>query len=339
VTTTKPIARAVVTGAQGLLGRHVTATLLDSGAEAVLGLGRSPRSRHHYTHTVTWQGSQVPAPLPHALRRGEGDPRYAYRPLDLADGPALAAALGSFGAEVVLHCAAALRDSSWTSLAASNVDATVTLVSAAARAGVRRVVLASSGSVYGAGRGELPLREDGPLEPVDLYGASKRCGEEVGRILAERHGVSLVSARVFNLVGPGLQERHLPAVLAGRLVEAGRRPGPHVLSLGWLGATRDFIDVRDAAEALTVLAAAPAVGSAVNVASGQETPVRRVLELLLDLSGRPEVLVEEGVGRAADVARAVADVDRLRAHGFVAQRSLEESLGDMVTYYGGLGGR
>jgi NDP-hexose 4-ketoreductase len=329
--------RVVVTGAQGFLGRHVSVAALRSGAAAVLGLGRSRRMRAHFTHSVTWMGEPVAAPLTPELREAEADPRYRYARIDLADADATAACLASFGPDVVIHCAAALRDSSWAALSASNITATVALVEAAALASVPRVVLTSSGSVYGGGHGMLPLREDGPLDPVDLYGISKRCGEDVARVLADRHRMSVVSARVFNLVGPGLQELHLPAVLAGRITEARRTPGRTRLPLGPLHTTRDFVDVRDAAEALALLAGRTDVEAAVNVASGRETPVRRVLELVLALAGHPDVDVTEAAGRPTDIPRAVADIGRLSAHGHKARRSLEDSLGAMVGYYDGLG--
>ena len=75
-----------------------------------------------------------------------------------------------------VHVAGALRDSPWPQLVASNLDAVVVLLEAAAAGGRPHLVLTSSGSVYGDVAGPLPLREEGPLRPATLYGVSKRAG-------------------------------------------------------------------------------------------------------------------------------------------------------------------
>lgn len=326
--------RVLVTGAQGLLGRHVVARLLAGGAERVLGLGRSPRRDDTYTHDLAWLDRRVPAPLPGYLRGVVRDRRYDYTALDLRDTDSVAATVGRFRPDAVVHAAAALRDESWPALSESNVEATLSLLAGLGATGSPRVVLVSSGSVYGAGGGTPPFTEDGPAEPIDLYGASKRAGEDVARIVARGRGLPLVRARVFNLVGPGLQDRHLPAVLAGRLAAIGRGLAPPLLRLGALSTTRDFIDVRDAARALVVLTELPAIVPVCNVASGVETPMRAVLEQLLEAGQLSErVQVETGAGRPVDVPRACADVSRLRALGFVPAHSLAGTLAGMLGYF------
>jgi nucleoside-diphosphate-sugar epimerase len=334
------VARVAVTGAQGLLGRHVTAALLEAGADAVLGLGRSARSDDRYTHGLEWLGAPVAAPLPERLQRHATDSRYGYSPLDLRDAGSVAAVARSFRPDVVIHAAAALRDAPWQELLASNVEATIGLVGGLATApGPVRLVLVSSGSVYGAGRGEVPFGEDGPAEPLDPYGATKRAGEDVARIAAAGTGLELVVARIFNLVGPGLQDRHLPGSLAARISAIARGLAPAELRLGPLGSTRDFIDVRDAAAALLRLADEPEPPAVVNVASGRETPVRSVLDLLLELAGADDVRVHWTEGRRADVPRSVADVRRLTGLGFSAKHELRETLGEMLAYFDAFPGR
>lgn len=326
--------RVAVTGAQGLLGRHVVAALLAEGAEAILGVGRSPQRHDSYTHDLDWLGRRVAAPLPSYLRYVSGDARYSYARLDLRDAEVVAEVAHRFRPDAVIHTAAALRDQAWAELFDSNVAATMGLVTGLAAAGAPRVVLTSSGSVYGAGGGRPPFAEDGPAEPLDLYGASKRAGEDVARILAAQHGVALVRARVFNLVGPGLQDRHLPAVLAARLAAIARGLAHPVLRLGPLTATRDFVDVRDAARALVILARSSSAAPVYNVASGVETPVQAVLDALLRISGQAgRVRVEQAPARATDVSRAWADVSRLRSLGFATQYDLPETLAEMVAYF------
>jgi nucleoside-diphosphate-sugar epimerase len=325
--------RVAVTGAQGLLGRQLVGTALDQRAEAVLGLGRSPRSDDRYTHDLEWLGRRVPAPLPPALRPAAVDPRYEYARVDLCDVEAVSAVARRFRPDAVIHAAAALRDDDWDRLVASNMNALFGLVRGFASQPPPRLVLTSTGSAYGAARGLVPFAEDGPMEPIEPYGATKRAGEDVARILATETGTPLVIGRVFNLIGPGLQDRHLPAKLASQISAIARGLAPPELTLGPLDATRDFIDTRDAAAALLALAAAPDPPQAVNVASGEETEVQRVLDLMIELAGTAGIRIDRVEGRRSDIPRAFADVGRLRALPFAPRYGLRDTLGEMLAYF------
>ena len=145
--------RLAVTGAQGLLGRQLVSTALNGGAEAVLGLGRSPRSDDRFTHDLEWLGRRVPAPLPAALRPAAVDDRYEYARVDLCDVGAVSAVARQFRPDAVIHAAAALRDEGWDRLVASNMNALFGLVRGFASQPPPKLVLTSTGSVYGAARG------------------------------------------------------------------------------------------------------------------------------------------------------------------------------------------
>ena len=325
--------RVAVTGAQGLLGRQLVSAALDGGAEAVLGLGRSPRSDDRFTHDLEWLGRRVPAPLPAALRPAAVDARYEYARVDLCDVDAVSAAARRFRPDTVIHAAAALRDEGWDRLVASNMNALFGLVRGFASQPPPKLVLTSTGSVYGAARGLVPFAEDGPTEPIEPYGATKRAGEDIARILAAEAGTPLVIGRVFNLIGPGLQDRHLPGKLASQISAIARGLAPPELTLGPLDATRDFIDTRDAAAALLALAAAPDPPQVVNVASGVETEVQRVLDLMIELAGTSDIRIDRIEGRRSDIPRAFADVGRLRALPFAPRHELRRTLGDMLSYF------
>ena len=336
--------RVLVTGAQGLLGRHVVAHLLaDPATEQVVGVGRSPRMPGHYTHHLRWLDTTAAAPVPGDLRRAETDGRYRYEPADAGSSEALAAVMGDLVPDTVVHAAAALRDEAWADLFASNVGATFGLFDALGAMGrtgapAPRVVFVSSGSVYGqVDDPAVALDEGDACRPLDLYAASKRASEDVAHVRGREVGAPVTVARVFNLLGPGLQDRHLAAYLAGQVaaVVLGRRPP--VVTTGPLTTTRDFVDVRDAAAGLVAIARAPAPPETVNVASGRETPVARILEVLLELAGRTGVEHLIRPGRGADVRRSHASVERLRSLGWRPGRSLEGSLADMLRYSVDLG--
>jgi len=333
----QPPLRFLVTGAQGFLGRHVVDHLLARGGPVrVLGIGRSNRLDDHYTHTLRWLGADVLAPLPPALRSDAADPRYEYALLDLRNSDDVASRLDDFQPDVVIHAAAALRDEPWSVLAASNIDSVMGLVLGnASSAHPARIVTVSSGSVYGgASHGELPLNESSPCHPLDLYAASKKAAEDVARIMAAQHDVWLANARVFNLLGPGLQDRHLTGSLAAQLSAASLGLAEPLIRVGPLGSTRDFVDVRDAASAVVTIAENGTTGTSYNVASGRETSTQLIFDLLVTASRMGGgIELERLAGRHGDLDRSYADISKLLNLGHTPVVTLEQSLIDMLSYY------
>ena len=330
--------RIAVTGAQGFTGRHLVAQLLERlpGAE-VLGIGRSPDDREHLGHAIHVGAATARAPLWPSARAALAGPRYRYRSLDLLDRPALTRLLGEFAPTSIIHLAAALRDEPLDRLLASNVGASVSLLEAVVGAGLGdcKLVLGSTGGVYGAvPPSALPLREELRGAPADFYSLSKQAGEDATRLVAAQHGLSVVWARIFNLVGPGQEERHFFGRVATQLAAIRNRLRPPEIEVGALEPTRDFVDVRDAADALWLLAARGEPGQAYNVASGRETRIGDALALLLEvaeLAGRVEV--RRVPGRPGDVPRHVADIERLRRLGFEPRVELRQSARDVLDYY------
>jgi nucleoside-diphosphate-sugar epimerase len=334
--------RVLVTGAQGFLGHHLVAELLGSRSSAeILGVGRSERLDATFTYDLQWGDRRVRAPLPPATAAVASDARYDYESADLADAEVVAGLMRRFRPDVIVHGASALRDDPWPALWRSNVQTVVAILEAIAASPppAPRLVLVSSGSVYGAKEADrLPLEETDGCVPLDLYAASKLAAEDVARILALEHDVPLVRARVFNLLGPGLQDRHLAASLAGQIASLQRGVTHDPIRVGRLDTTRDFIDVRDASRALLALAerAPSGTGSVYNVASGRETPVTTVLDHLLRLGGVGEDRVERDVApRSVDIPRSYADVGRARALGIEPAIELVDTLSEMLGYYDG----
>jgi nucleoside-diphosphate-sugar epimerase len=329
--------RILVTGAQGLLGSHVVQSLLNRQTSLqVLGVGRSPQSNGYFTYSVNWGGVDVPAPIPSHLLLLAADRRYEYQPLDLIDRDAVTGVITRFDPDLVIHCAAALRDDPLSALVISNLETVAVLIESAAECPEPpRVVVVSSGSVYGAtSASALPIHESEPCAPLDLYAATKRAAEDIARIEASRHGLWLATARVFNLLGPGLQDRHLAASLAGQLMAIALEVAGPVVSVGPLNSTRDFVDVRDAAAAVLQIGEHGSNMSTYNVASGAETPVQQVFDFLVASSGTADVLeIRRHQDRAADYDRSYADITALLSLGYAPTTTLEQSLSDMLCYY------
>ncbi len=328
--------RFLVTGAQGFLGRYLVARLLeDLETTGILGLGRSSARPGYFTHQVHWRKRRVQAPLPAGLRPIDEDRRYRYVPVDLLDRPTLIAELRSFRPDVVFHFAASLRDESPDRLARNNVGATLSLFEAIAGSSTRRplVVLSSSGAVYGPPV-SLPIQEDQRCHPQDFYSISKHASEEVAQVLAQRNGIPLVIARIFNPVGPGQEERHICGWLARQIADFERDGSDPVLEVGPLDTTRDFVDPRDVAEQAYLLARRGVAGTVYNSASGEERRTGTLLSILLEESTLAvEPTIRRLPSRKDDIARVVADMSRLRALGWERNYPIRQSLGELMRWY------
>lgn len=337
-----PSTRILVTGAQGFLGRYVVARLARaSNASLITGLGRSPAQDGAFHHQLTIADERVSAPVPgalietiQALRHSD---RYEYVRCDLLDRDRLRATLERIRPQVILHLAAALRGEDESTLDRNNVDGTRNLLETCREVSAGsplRIVLASSGGVYGRrADGELPLVEEYEPRPIDPYSRSKAESERLVLRFPAAPQDRRCIARIFNVVGPGQEERHLAARLAQQISVPGDQATP--VRVGALDTTRDFIDVRDAARAIVMLVDLAEPPEIVNVASGIETSGRDVLEQLLDLSGRRALTILEHLPpRIGDIRRHVACVRRLRGLGFFPRYSLQDSLRDLLRYYG-----
>ncbi|UYN90666.1 MAG: NAD-dependent epimerase/dehydratase family protein [Anaerolineales bacterium] len=207
----------------------------------------------------------------------------------------------------------------------ANVGGTVSLMEAMRDVGVRRVVFASSGAVYGDQQ-EQPLREEASPFPHSPYAVSKLAAEYYVRTIGALWGIETVCLRIFNAYGPG---QHLPPshppVVANWLRQAVR--GGSLVVHGDGNQTRDFIHVSDVVRALVAAATAPGVDQRViNVGSGQETRMRDLAEMILEITGRHgEILYTPH--NATGVSRMCADTQLAsKLLGFTARMPLEKGL-------------
>lgn len=189
---------------------------------------------------------------------------------------------------------------------AVNVGGTVALMEAMRDVGVRRVVMASSGAVYGD-LGEQPLRESVTPNPRSPYAVSKLAAEYYVRTIGGLWNIETVSLRIFNAYGPG---QHLPPshppVVPYFLRQATR--GGTLVVHGDGSQTRDYVYVDDAVSAMVAASTAPNInGLVINVGTGIGTSVRELVSKVLDATGgRPEVLYNSKT--SGGVARMAADL-------------------------------
>src|SRR5574341_383393 len=164
---------------------------------------------------------------------------------------------------------------------AVNVGGTVALMEAMRDVGVRRVVLASSGAVYGD-LGQQPLRESATPNPRSPYAVSKLAAEFYVRTIGGLWGIETVSLRIFNAYGPGqhLPPSHPPVV--PYFLRQALRSGSLVVH-GDGNQTRDYVYVDDVVSAMVAASTAPSInGLVINVGWGTETRLRHWAQPILE---------------------------------------------------------
>ena len=282
--------RAVVTGAAGFIGSQLCRGLTSAGWSVLAVDG--------FTDSYD--------PTEKLLRAA----RLAREPgVSLVAGDLVQLELPSLlaGAEVVFHLAgrAGVRPSFRIEerYVRDNVIATERLLASSQAAGVRRVVYASSSSVYGDG--PTPFREDAPPAPISPYGRTKLEAERLC-LAAAGTGIEAVALRYFTVYGP--EQR--PDMGLRIFAEAALRHQPLTL-LGDGSQRRDFTYVDDIVRATIAAADAPVSGLAVNVGGGSSISLLDVVELLRGLVAG-EVRVEHRPAAPGDVRVTVADLTRAR---------------------------
>jgi GDP-4-dehydro-6-deoxy-D-mannose reductase len=298
--------RILVTGAAGFIGRHALALLAEMyPAAAVFGVDRA---------AVVLPGvTSLACDL-----ACEGDVRRVV----IESRP-----------DWVFHLAGVVRSDDWSELLGAHVDITIHLFEALLAAGHRpRVVVISSAAEYGAvPPDQLPIREDRPPCPVTRYGASKAAQTAVALSYVAL-GCDLVVARAFNIVGPGMSERLSLGSFAAQItrIESGQQAP--LLSVGNLAARRDYLDVRDVAGALVLLAQYGQAGQIYNVCRGQSVAMSDLVDRLVRLAHVPvSVVLDPARQFAVDVPDSYGDCRKLTATtGWTPRISLDDSLADIL---------
>ncbi len=191
------------------------------------------------------------------------------------------------------------------------------------------MVVVGSAAEYGETSSE-PVVEEHPLGPVTDYGVAKAAQSLAAGAVATRSSIYLTRVRLFNLLGPGEPTSFVASAVAARIaaIQAGAAPPP--LRTGDLETRRDFVDVRDAARALRLVATRGDAGEVYNVCSGRATRIGELVERLLALSGLDVTVDSVPEPDAANVRGHAGSRERVRvATGWEPERSLVDSLADV----------
>jgi nucleoside-diphosphate-sugar epimerase len=215
-----------------------------------------------------------------------------------------------------------------------NVEGTLNVLIAARDAGVRRVVYASSSSVYGD-TPTLPKHEDMAVMPLSPYAASKLAGEAYCRSFSSVYRLETVSLRFFNVFGPWQDpESEYAAVIPRFVTRMLKGQCPKVFGDG--RQSRDFTFVANAIQACVLAAAAgpEAVGEAMNVACGDRITVIQLVDAINDALGTslPPTL---GPPRPGDVRHSLASITRAeRLIGYRPLVTVRDGLAQTVSWFG-----
>jgi UDP-glucose 4-epimerase len=285
--------KALVTGAAGFIGSHLTAALLDAGA-TVIGVD---------CFTDYYARGLKEANLAAVnVRPGFTFIEAALQDVDL---PGLLA-----GVTHVFHLAgqAGVRKSwggDFDVYIRDNITATQRLLEALARTPIRKYVYSSSSSVYG-NHVPLPMREDAYLQPLSPYGVTKLAGEHLGQLYWANYGVPTVSLRYFTVYGP----RQRPDMGFQRFLTA-VRDGTPITVYGDGEQTRDFTFVSDIVAANVAAAGQGKPGNVYNIGGGSRVTLNHVLGLIQKVTGRP-VTVQREPEQKGDMRHTYADTSAAR---------------------------
>ena len=312
--------RYLVTGGAGFIGSHLAERLLRDGHKVRV-LDNLSTGRKANLDAIRDAGSKG------SFEWLEGD----IRSLDTCR-------RACEGVEYVLHQAALASVprsiENPVDTTAVNVGGTLNVLAAAKEQGVRRVVCASSSSVYGDSD-SLPKHEELPTAPLSPYAASKLAGEVYARVYARTMGLSTLSLRYFNVFGPRQDPQSQYAAVIPRFTTA-LRDGKRPVVYGDGLQSRDFTYIDNVVAANLQACAAPqGAGDAMNVACGDRytlLDLLGVLGKLLGVTPNPEFQP----ARAGDVKHSQASIERARKLiGFQPGIGFEEGLSRTVAYFRG----
>jgi GDP-4-dehydro-6-deoxy-D-mannose reductase len=299
--------RILVTGPDGFVGRHLCAALRTSGHDVI---------------------------EPEGPNSPEG--------LQLTDAACVLSVVERARPDAVVHLAAASsvaeshRDPAQTF--AVNALGTTHLLAAVRKAAPRaRLLLVSSGEVYGRSASNGPTSEDTPLEPLSPYAASKVAGEISALQFHRSYGTDAVSVRPFGHVGRGQTTRFVVPSFAAQIAAIRRGEAPPVLKTGDLSPVRDFLHVSDVVAAYELLLQTGVAGVSYNVGGGQGRSVRSLLDEMLELASvTARIELDPDRVRPVEIPVLIGNSSRLRALGWKPTREVRAALRDVLEEHGAL---
>ncbi|MFV0400690.1 MAG: SDR family oxidoreductase [Oscillospiraceae bacterium] len=311
-----PGSKVLVTGSAGFIGSNLVEALLEQGVE-VTGLDN-------------FSGG-----LRENVEEFAGNSLYHFIEGDICDMDTCLRA--SDGADYILHQAAlgsvprSMREP--LLYVKNNVEGTSNIFDAARQNGVKRVVYASSSSVYGDSQ-ELPKREDKTGNPLSPYALSKAVNEQYAALYGRLYGLSCIGLRYFNVFGPR-QNPDSPYAALIPLIFKHLESGQAMKIFGDGEQSRDFTYIGNVIQAniRACLAGEDAGGSAYNIAYGERYTVNEVYAIIADAVGSSQK-PEYAQPRAGDILHSLADTSRAREMlGYLPRWDFKAGIAEALAWY------
>lgn len=289
-----------LTGGTGFLGSHLRDTLADEDVNVTL---------------LVRPGTTVDSASNETILRG-----------DITNSETL----DIDGHEAVIHLAAqtSIERSIEMPIPTWKINATgsLNILEAVRDADIDRFLYASTASVYGPPE-SLPIKESHPMNPTEIYGASKVAGDRLAHAYCRTYGVPTIIARIFNTFGPGQQMHNVVPVIINQALEE------DIVELGNLSPSRDFLYVKDTISALMTILSEGKCGETYNIGSGNDVQIGKLAEHVIELIGK-DIEIVSTMDRQRDnnveIPRHVADISKIHHIGWKPSYGLEAGLEETI---------
>lgn len=208
----------------------------------------------------------------------------------------------------------------------SNVNGTLNVLVAARNMGLKKIIFASSSSVYGD-TPILPKKESMPPNPCSPYATTKLAGEYYCQVFQQVYGLDTICLRYFNVYGPRQDPNSQYSAVIPRFIKRLLEDKPPII-FGYGNQSRDFTFVEDAVKA-NIKAAETSATGLFNISRGENITINHLVKFIAKILGKDiEPIYEEP--RIGDVQHSLADISKAKAIGYEPQYSIEEGLKETI---------
>jgi len=301
--------KALVTGAEGFVGKHLMIELMRNGYH-VFGTSRIRQS--------------------------------GYLKMDVTNYEEVRSVINETKPDYIFHLAAiAFVPSSWQDPQLTfevNTIGALNIFNAVRSVGINPVIqIACSSEEYGlVHENEVPIKETNPLRPLSPYAVSKIAMDFLGYQYSQSYGLKVIRTRAFNHSGPGRGEVYMTSTFAKQIAEIELGLKEPVIKVGDLTSVRDITDVRDTVRAYRLLVEKGIPGEVYNIATGKGYTAQEILDMLLSMSKKKRIKVEQDPKRMrpSDVKILIGDAKKTKkACGWSPKYEIRDTLKALLEFW------